>query len=72
MIIGLLLGLSLAIFMTSGIFVLVGYSGFLKENLITGAVIGGETLASYSWVPLILSFIAILFLISILRRKFHS
>ncbi|MFA5060902.1 MAG: hypothetical protein WC494_01130 [Candidatus Pacearchaeota archaeon] len=72
MIIGLLLGVSLAIFMTSGIFVVSGYSGLLRENLITGAVVGGETLASYSWVPLILSFIAILFLISILRKKIRS
>jgi hypothetical protein len=72
MIIGLLLGFGLAIFLTSGVFVIVGYSGLLKENLITGAVVGGETLASYSLAPLVLSFIAILFIIVLLKKRLRS
>lgn len=69
MIIGLLLGLSLATFITASVFVVAGYSGLMTENLITGAAIGANQLASYSLIPLILSFIAVLFLISLLRRK---
>jgi hypothetical protein len=70
MIIGILLGVSLAMFITSFIFVISDYAGALQENLITGAVIGPDKLASYSFIVLILSFILIVFFILLLKKRF--
>ncbi len=72
MIIGILLGISLSFFITSLIFIIMGISGVLKENLVTGAVIGTDFLISYSTIVLTISFIAILFLVFLLKRRMKS
>jgi hypothetical protein len=68
MIIGILLGISLAINLTSLLIIATGTTGILKENLATGAVIGVSQASSYAGVTLIISLISTLFLMLLLRE----
>ena len=68
MIIGLLLGISVAISLASFGIIVTGTTGILRENLATGAVIGTTGVVSYALIALILSLIATFFLILILKK----
>ena len=69
MILGILLGLSIAGALTSLLIIITSTSGILKENLITGAAIGTTQLASYAAITLALALAATLFLILTLKNK---
>ena len=58
------LGASIAVFITSLIFIVVGFFGGLKENIITGAVLGSQQFATYAIIPLVLSVIVGLIVVS--------
>jgi fucose permease len=68
MIIGLLLGISLAVSLTSLIIILTGISGILRENVVTGAVIGTSGVISYAIIALVLSLVVVFFLALILKN----
>jgi len=59
MIRGILLGIFIATLVVSGIFLFSHFSGFLEENIFTGAVIGEGTLVSYFFVSFFVSLIGI-------------
>ena len=69
MIIGILLGISIAVFITSLIFLITGFSSIVNDNLITGATIGADGVVSYALIFLVLSIIAIFFLVLLIRPK---
>jgi len=69
MIRGIFLGIGLAIFITSGILITTGYTGVLQENLITGAIIGANDLASYAIATLVISAVIILLVILSLKKR---
>ncbi len=69
MIIGLLLGISVAISLASLGIIVTGTTGVLRENLATGAVIGTTAAVSYALITLVLSLVAVFFLVSILKRS---
>jgi hypothetical protein len=62
---GIILGTCIAIFITSLIFTITGFTNTLKENIITGAAINAPQLATYSIIPLVLSIILGLIVLSI-------
>ena len=68
MIIGILLGISLATAITSLIIIITGLTGALQKNLVTGSVIGPTGAISYAIIALAISTIAILFLSLILKK----
>jgi len=68
MIIGILLGITAAISITSLLIIITSTSGALKENLVTGAIIGTAQATSYATITLVLALIATLFLILTLRK----
>lgn len=68
MIIGLLLGISIAISLTSLLIIITGTSGVLCENIATGAVIGTTGAVSYAFIALVLSLIVVFFLALILKK----
>ncbi len=69
MIIGILLGVALAISMTSFLIILTSVVGVLRENLATGAVIGTSQAISYATITLVFSLVVTLFLILILIKS---
>lgn len=68
MIIGLLLGISVAVFGTSLLMIFTSSTGIIRENLITGATIGTSGIMSYSIAGIIISLIAIFILVKILKN----
>jgi len=72
MIIGILLGISIAINLTSLLLILTSTTGILYENMATGAVIGTAGIVSYSLITLILSLITTFFLSMILKKSLKS
>jgi hypothetical protein len=68
MIIGLLLGVSIAISIASLGIIVFGSSGLIMENLATGSVIGTTGAVSYAVISFVLSLIAAFFLVLILRK----
>ena len=62
------LGISSAAFLTFTFFIVAGFTNLLKENIITGAVIGTEELAVYSILPLILSFMVGAFIVLSMKK----
>ena len=71
MILGILLGISLAINLTSLIIIITSSTGILKENMATGAVIGVSQVSSYAFITLIISLLLTLLLITILKKSKH-
>ena len=69
MILGVLLGISLAINLVSILIIVTSSSGILRENIATGAVIGISQATSYSFVTLSISLIATLFLIVLIKKS---
>ena len=69
MIIGIILGIALAVFLTSLGIIILGISGTLTENLITGAAIGVNNAVAYSSLTLIISLTLILLIVLILANK---
>ncbi len=57
MIKGILLGISISVFIVSLIFTFSGTSGNLQENIITGNVIGSLQLTGFAAAGLIVSFV---------------
>ena len=68
MIIGLLLAIAVSVSIASAGIILIELTGNLKENLVTGAVIGTTGIVSYSVIALILALIAAFFLSLILKK----
>lgn len=68
MIIGLLLGITIAMSLASFGIIIMGTTGIISENLVTGAVIGTGGVVSYAIITLILSLIATFFLSLILKK----
>ena len=68
MIIGIFLAISVAIFLASLGLMVTSTAGMLQRNMITGAVVGTSTIASYSLIALVLSLISILFLALIIKK----
>jgi len=68
MIIGILLGISLAINITSFLIIITSTTGILRENLATGAVIGTAQATSYATTILIISAIVTFFLMLSLKK----
>ncbi|MCD4771047.1 hypothetical protein K8R30_01375 [archaeon] len=69
MIIGILLGVALAISITSFLIILTSAVGVLRENVATGAVIGTSQAISYATVSLIASLVVTLLLVLILIKS---
>ncbi|NPE26883.1 hypothetical protein HNV12_02680 [Methanococcoides sp. SA1] len=69
MITGIFLGISLAINIVSLLVIATSTTGILKENLVTGAVIGTTAATSYASIILIISLIVTLFLITTLKKS---
>ena len=68
MIIGLLLAIAVSVSLASLGIILAGLSGALRENLVTGAVIGTGGMMSYATITLTASLIVIFFLALILKN----
>jgi hypothetical protein len=68
MLIGIFLAISIAVFLASLGMIIISVSGLLQRNMITGAVIGTAGIASYSLIALVLSLIAIFFLVLIVKK----
>jgi hypothetical protein len=68
MIKGLSLGFSIAVFATSLGIIITGSLGAFRENIITGAAIGVEGIVSYAIMGLIFSFVALFFLVLIIKN----
>lgn len=68
MIIGLLLGLSIAVALASAGIIITGLTGALQENIVTGAVIGTTGAISYAVITLIISLVAAFFLSLVLKN----
>jgi hypothetical protein len=69
MLIGFILCISLSIFITSSIITVSGLSGYLHENILTGAVIGTEEMTSYSTIVSIASLFVIFLCVFIMIKK---
>tara|TARA_Y100000310_G_C20365396_1_gene660927 strand:+ start:162 stop:371 length:210 start_codon:yes stop_codon:yes gene_type:complete len=65
---GIILGACIAVFITSLILTITGFTNTLKENIITGAVLGPSQLATYSIIPLVLSFVIGIFIILTIKE----
>ncbi len=73
MITGLILGIGIALFISSLVVALAGVSNILQENIITGAAIGVGQITSYAILGVVVSFvIAVLILLIIIKpyKKF--
>ncbi len=68
MIIGILLGISLAINLTSLLIIFTSNTGLLRENMATGAVIGVSQASSYAIVTLIISLVITFALMLYLKK----
>lgn len=68
MIIGLLLGISVAVSLASLGIIITGTTGVLRENLATGAVIGTTGVVSYAIITLVFSLITVFFLVLALKK----
>jgi hypothetical protein len=66
---GLLLGVSVAVFVVSWIFIASGFTGLLQENILTGAVIGEGRVVNLAWLGLFVSFIFGFFITLLMFRK---
>ena len=68
MIIGILLGISIAISLTSLIIIITTATGLIRENLATGAAIGTTSTISYAAIILAASLITTYILILIIKK----
>jgi len=68
MLIGILLGISIATSLASLIIIIATATGLIRENLATGAAIGTTATTSYATVALAISIIATYILILALKR----
>jgi len=68
MIKGVIFGVSIATFMTSLILTFAGLTNSLKENLITGAVIGSSQFIGYSAIVMLVSSVATLLILKSFNR----
>ena len=66
--IGMLLGVSLAIMFSSLGVILLTATGAVKQGLVTGAVIGSTGAISYAVISFILSLVAVFFLALIIKK----
>ncbi|MFH1451919.1 MAG: hypothetical protein ABIF88_01955 [archaeon] len=69
MIFGILLGISIAIFISSLILIIISSSGIIRENMITGATIGTSSIVSYSTIALFISAILSLIILTYVLKK---
>ncbi len=69
MIIGFLLGISIATFITSLTIIALGTKNLIKDNLITGATISPKIIQTNSITISIISLILILIFLFILKKK---
>jgi hypothetical protein len=70
MIIGVVLGISISIFIVSTVFFLYGIiTTGIEQSTLTAAVIGTEGIVSYSLLGIVFSLIAIIFCIMNLKKK---
>ena len=72
MIKGLILGITIALFLTSSIITIAGISDALEESIITGAVIGTESMTTYAIIALVLSLIGLFVTILIIRKSYKK
>lgn len=68
MIIGLILAIAVSVSLASLGIIITGTTGILRENLVTGAVIGTTGIVSYALITFIFSLITVFFLIILLRK----
>jgi len=66
--IGFLLAITVSISLASLVIIITGATGILRENLVTGAIIGTTGAVSYALITLVLSLVATFFLILILKK----
>jgi hypothetical protein len=71
MIKGILLSITLAVFVVSLIFVISSSTGSLQENIITGNVIGKSSFTNYSIMALICFFILFILIIFWMKKSFN-
>ena len=71
MIKGITLGICIATLVASFIFIVTGVSGILKENIITGNVLGPTSITAYAFITLILSLIIGLFTLIKIKKSSH-
>jgi len=69
MLTGILLGVAIAVFVSSITFLFLNMSNLIRENLVTGAVIGTEGVTSYAIIGAIISFVTIFFFYLILKQR---
>jgi len=67
-IVGFLLAITASVALASLGIIITGATGVLRENIVTGAVIGTTGAVSYALITLVLSLVATFFLILILRK----
>ena len=66
--VGFLLAITASIALASLGIIITGVTGAMRENLITGAVVGTTGAVSYAIITLIISLIATFFLILIIKK----
>jgi len=68
MIIGILLAITISVSLASLGIAIMGTSGIIRENLVTGAVIGATGAASYALIVLVISLALTFFLILTIKK----
>jgi hypothetical protein len=68
MIIGILLAITISMSLASLGIAIMGTTGIIRENLVTGAVVGATGAASYAFIILVLSLAITFFLILVLKK----
>ena len=68
MLMGVLLGVSVSLFLASGAFLTYGFISGFQQAAFTGAVIGSEGAISWAIIIFTLSLIALVFIVLIMRK----
>lgn len=72
MILGLILAISISIFITSMVVIISDFSGTIQDTLVTGAVVGSKSMMSYALVAFAISLVAIFYIYILMRMRFEE
>jgi len=68
MIVGIFLAISISVFLASAGIIITQLTKTIQPSLVTGAVVGTSTLASYAVITLIVSLVAVFLFVLILKK----
>ncbi|MBT3642791.1 hypothetical protein HN604_01830 [archaeon] len=71
MIVGIFLGVSLAVFLAASLLMLTGASGLVQDNIITGSVIGNTGLRPYLAFIIVISLAVLYFTFGYLKKRMN-